>query len=163
MHLWPSLPISTCWRWKETSARVRKEEGTQGAVAIVRRKKRPRLCISRLRSNEFYSTESGRIETERFGGTHHEILGMHLVRIKIRERKGQSVRIIQKRRTSWAKSLRAQFWGTNTWGNLTSAHKRGRTSFVHDFGLFVTVRLLGETPAVLLLHFLCSKHGYSFE
>ena len=81
MHLWPSLPISTCWRWKETSARVRKEEGTQGAGAIVRRKKRPRLCISRLRSNEFYSTESGRIGIERFGGTHHEILGMHLVRI----------------------------------------------------------------------------------
>ena len=26
-----------------------------------------------------------------------------------------------KRRTSWAKSLRAQFWGTNTWGNLTTS------------------------------------------
>ena len=96
MHLWPSLPISTWWRWKETSVRVRKEEGTQGAVAIMRKKKRPRLCIWRLRSNEFFSTESWRIGIERFGGTHHEILGMHLVRIKIRERKGQSEWIIQK-------------------------------------------------------------------
>ena len=44
-----------------------------------------------------------------------------------------------------------------------SANKRGRTSFVHDFDLFVTVRLLGETPAVLLLDMLCSKQRYSFE
>ena len=29
--------------------------------------------------------------------------------------------------------------------------------FVHDFDLFVTVRLLDEMPAVLLLHLLCSK------
>ena len=35
--------------------------------------------------------------------------------------------------------------------------------YVHDFDLFVTVQLLDETPAVLLLHILCSKHGYSFE
>ena len=44
-----------------------------------------------------------------------------------------------------------------------SADKRGRTSFVRDFDLFVTVRFLDETPAVLLLHLLRSKHGYSFE
>ena len=60
-------------------------------------KKSPRLCISRRRSNEFYSTESWKIGIERFGGTHHEILGMHLVRNKFRERKGQSGRIIPKR------------------------------------------------------------------
>ena len=35
--------------------------------------------------------------------------------------------------------------------------------FVHGFDLFVTVQLLVETPAVLLLDFLCSKHGCSFE
>ena len=83
-------------------------------------KKDPRLCISRLRSNEFYSTESWRIGIERFR-THHEILRMHLVQDWIRERKKQSGGIIQKGWTSWAKSLRAQFGGTTTWGNLTTS------------------------------------------
>ena len=72
-----------------------RNEGTQGAVAILREKKKsPRLCISKFRSNEFYSTESKRIGIERFGGTHHEILRMHLVRTKFGERKGQSGGII---------------------------------------------------------------------
>ena len=44
-----------------------------------------------------------------------------------------------------------------------SVNKRVSTSFVHDVDLFVTVRLLDETPAVLLLHQLFSKHGYSDE
>ena len=35
--------------------------------------------------------------------------------------------------------------------------------FVHDFDLFVTVRLLDETPAVLLPCMLCSKQGFPFE
>ena len=35
--------------------------------------------------------------------------------------------------------------------------------FVRDFGLFVTVRLLDETPSVPSLRMLCSKNGYSFE
>ena len=42
---------------KGNPARVRKEEGTQGSVAILTEKS-PKLCISRLRSNEFYSSES---------------------------------------------------------------------------------------------------------
>ena len=45
---------------KGNPALVRKEEGTQASVAVLKKKKkkRPRLCISRVRSNEFYSTES---------------------------------------------------------------------------------------------------------
>ena len=35
--------------------------------------------------------------------------------------------------------------------------------FARDFDVFITVRLLDETPAVLLLHILCSRHGYSLE
>ena len=78
------------------SARSRKE-GTQGSVAILKEKEeRPRLCVSRLGSNEFYSTERWRIGMERFGGTHQKILRMHLVQNWIRERKRQSGGIIQK-------------------------------------------------------------------
>ena len=35
--------------------------------------------------------------------------------------------------------------------------------FGHDLGLFVTVQLLEETPAVLSLGKLCSEHGYFYE
>ena len=34
---------------------------------------------------------------------------------------------------------------------------------VQDLGLFVTVQLFDETPAVLPLGKLCEDHGYSFE
>ena len=56
---------------------------------LLWKKERPRLCISRLRSNESYSTEL-------FGGTHQKILRMHLAQNWIRERKRQSGGIIQK-------------------------------------------------------------------
>ena len=58
-----------------SSSRSRKE-GVQGAVAILRRK-RVQGCVSQnsLRYHEFYSTETKRIGIERFGGTHHEVLG----------------------------------------------------------------------------------------
>ena len=35
--------------------------------------------------------------------------------------------------------------------------------FVHDLDLFVTVRFLEDTLAVLSLCMLCSKHGCPFE
>ena len=35
--------------------------------------------------------------------------------------------------------------------------------FVHDLDLFATVQLLDQTPAILLLHQLGSKRGYSCE
>ena len=35
--------------------------------------------------------------------------------------------------------------------------------FVHDLGLFVTVQLLEDTPAVLSRGKLCEDHGYSYQ
>ena len=35
--------------------------------------------------------------------------------------------------------------------------------YVHDLDLFVSVQLLDETPAILLLHKLCSKRRNSYE
>ena len=40
---------------------------------------------------------------------------------------------------------------------------RRNTLYVHDLGLFVTVQVLDETPAVLSLGKLCEDHGYSYE
>ena len=45
----------------------------------------------------------------------------------------------------------------------SSANNEQAEVFVHDLDLFVTVQLLDDTPAILLLHKLCSKRGYSYE
>ena len=35
--------------------------------------------------------------------------------------------------------------------------------FLHDLGVFITVQLFAETPAVLSLGKLCEEHGHSYE
>ena len=211
MHLWHSLLISTCWWWEVTSARGREKKVLKEQL-LFWRKKRPRLCISKLRSNEFYSAESWRIGIERFGGTHLKFSGCNWYKIEFGKGKGQPGGSIQKgeprgqnpcapgfeewtleeiarqadcdSKVAWnLERKKAQCCareilssdrietlreGPKTvsryWPRLgKSANNRGRTSFVRDFDLFVTVRLLDETPAVLLLHILCSKHRYPFE
>ena len=91
MHSWLSLLKTTCWCWEVNSARGREKKVLKDKLLFWERRKRPRLCISRLRSNEFYPTESWRIGIERFGGTHQKILRMHLVQNWIRERKWQFI------------------------------------------------------------------------
>ena len=62
-----------------TPARGRRRRYSRNSCYYEKEKRGPRLCISKFRSNEFYSTESWRIGIERSGGTHHEILSVHLV------------------------------------------------------------------------------------
>ena len=54
MHLWHQLPISTCWWWEETESELEKGRYLRSSC-YSEGKKGPRLCISKLRSNEFYS------------------------------------------------------------------------------------------------------------
>ena len=63
-------------------------------ISCYSERKSPRLCNPRLRSNEFYSTESWRIGIERFGGTHQKFSGCTWYKKSVR--KGQSGGIIQK-------------------------------------------------------------------
>ena len=58
---------------EEKPSKRSKRESTQGAVAILKQRS-PRLCISKFRSEEVYSTETWASQIERFGGTHHKIL-----------------------------------------------------------------------------------------
>ena len=73
------MAIIACIDREKPSKKSRKES-TQGAVAILRGKKGPSLCISKFRSKEVYSAESWANEIERFGGTHHKIFKTRLVR-----------------------------------------------------------------------------------
>ena len=56
---------------EETPSKKSKKEGTKGAVAILKEKKKgPRLCVSKIfRSKEVCSAESWANEIGRFGGT----------------------------------------------------------------------------------------------
>ena len=188
-----------------------RKEGTQGTVAFL---KKNTSKVVHLKTQIQWILFCGKLENWDWTLRRDtpETLRMQLVQNWIRERKRATWRQYPKRWTSWVKSLRARFWGVNTWGNRTtsrlwqqgsvefgekkaqccareiwssdrketlregpktvsrhwprlgkSANNRGRTSFVRDFDLFVTVRLLDETPAVLLLHILCSSHRYPVE
>ena len=59
-------------------------------------KKSPRLCMSKLRSIEFYSTESWRIGIGRCGGTHHEIQDALSAKLKFGKEKDNLEALSQK-------------------------------------------------------------------
>ena len=81
--------------------RSRGKRVLQGAVANLRQKNGPRLCVSKFRSKEVYSAESWANEIGRFGGTHHKILRTHLVRnSNSGEKRAISGPYPKKRRTS---------------------------------------------------------------
>ena len=85
---------------EEKPSKRSKRESTQGAVAILRQKKSPRLGISKFRSKEVYSTKIWASEIARFGGTHHKIPMTHLVRNSNSGKKRAIQRLNLKRRTS---------------------------------------------------------------
>ena len=91
---------------EEKPSKRSKSESAQGAVAILNKKKGPRLCISKFRSKEVYSAESWANEIERFGGARHKIPRTHLVRSSHSGKKRTISRRYPKRRTSCSKSLR---------------------------------------------------------
>ena len=108
MHLWYSLPISTCWWWEVTSARGRRKESTQGAVATTEGNKESKVVY--LKTQIQWILFHGKMEnwdwTLRQAHT-MKFLGCVRHETKVRERKGESGRNYPKRWTSWAKSLRA--------------------------------------------------------
>ena len=109
---------------KKTSARSKSRRYSR-ISCYSERKKRQRLCISKLRSNEFYSSESWRIGIERFGGTHLKFSGCTWYETQFGKENGNL-------EASWAKSLRARFWGITTWGNLTTSRLSQQSSV--EFG-----------------------------
>ena len=73
---------------RKPSARSRSRYSRFSCYSDRKTKKRPRLCISRLRSNEFCSAESWRIGIERFGGTHLKFSGCTWYKIEFGKEKG---------------------------------------------------------------------------
>ena len=104
------------------------------------RKTSQRLCISRLGSNEFYSTESWRIGIERFCGTHQKILGVHLVQNWIRD--------YPKKVNLMSEILARPVLRRNTWGNLTTSRLYQQSSV--EFGEKLC-KLKAEDTYVLFL------------
>ena len=93
---------------RENPARGRKE-GTQGSVAILKEKTSKVVYLkTQIQWILFYGKLENWDWTLRRDTP--EILRMHLVQNRIRERQGQSGGIVQKGWTSWATTLRTQFW-----------------------------------------------------
>ena len=88
MHSWLSLLVSTWW-WEETQGEAEKK--VLKDQLLFWEGKRPRLCIRRFWSKEFYSTESWRIGIWTLRRDTPEILRMHLVQSWIFEKKGNLV------------------------------------------------------------------------
>ena len=129
-HLWRSLPVSTCWWWEETQREV-EEEGTQGAVAILK-KENVQGCVSPdsdpmnsiLRKVEELGLNASAAHTRKFSGC---------TWCKTEFGKERHLEALsQKVWTSWAKSLRAQFLRRNTWWNLTTSRLYQQSSV--EFG-----------------------------
>ena len=113
MHLWLSLPISTCWWWEVTSARGREKKVLKEQSLSWKKK---------LRSNDFYSTESWRngIWTLRRDTPWHS-QDTSGTKLKIWEKKkGQSGGINQKCEPHERNPCASGF-EDNTWGNLTTS------------------------------------------
>ena len=102
MHLWMSLRMSTSWWWKET--KVLKDQ------LLFWKKKTSKVVYlkTQIQSILFYGRLKNWDWTLRRDTP--EILRMHLVQNLNSGKKRTLWWYNPKRRTSWAKSLRAQFW-----------------------------------------------------
>ena len=128
MHIWLSLPVSTCWWWEETQQEVEKKVLI---CCFSERKKRPRLCVFRLRSNEFFPL---RVEKLGLGASAGDIWNSQdALGTKLNSGNKKAIWVHYPTKwTSRAKSLRAGFWGTTTWGNLTTSRLYQQSSV--EFG-----------------------------
>ena len=112
---------------RENPARGR-EEGTQGAVAILRREKRSKVSYLKTQIQWILFYENVKNCDWTLRRDTPEILRMHF---------------------SWAKVLGARFWGTTTWGNLTTSRLYQQSSA--EFGEKICKFKPNITPRFFLL------------
>ena len=93
-------------------------------------KKSPRLCISGLRSNEFYSTESWRIGIERFGGAPEN--SQDAPGTKLNSGEKGNLEALSKKVNLMSEILARPVLRRNTWGNLTTSRLYQQSSV--EFG-----------------------------
>ena len=110
MHVWHSLPISTCWWWEVTSARGRERKVPKEQLLFWGGKK-VHGCVSQ-NSDPMNSVlrKAGEFGLNASTGHTMKFWRCTWYKITIRESKRTIWRHYPKRWTSWAKSLRAQFW-----------------------------------------------------
>ena len=141
-----------------------RKEGTQGSVAILRTMKFSGCIWYELK----FGKEKGNLEAlSQKVNFISEILARPVLRNNTwgnlttsRLWQQSSVEFGEKHAQCWAREVCGE--GPETIWRYMQINEDARV-FVHDFDLFVTVRVLDETPAVPSLHLLSSKHGYSFD
>ena len=118
---------------RATSSRGR-DEDTPGSVAILNEKKKVQGCVS-LDSDPMNSVQRKAEELGLNASTGHTWNSQDAPGAKLISGTKKGIwRHYSKRWTSWAKSLRAQFGGTTTWGNLTTSrlYQQSSVDFVEE-------------------------------
>ena len=118
MHSWLSLPMTTSWWWEQPQREVEKKVLKDQLLFWKKKKSKVVNVKIQIQWILFHGKLKNWDWTRRADTT--EILRMHLGQNWIREKKA-IWRHYPKRWTSWAKSLRACFWGITTWGDLTTS------------------------------------------
>ena len=103
---------------REKPSKKSKKESTQGAVAILKEKKVQGCASQNSDPKKSIMRKAGQKRLSASAGHTIKFSGRTWYQIQMRERKRTIPGRYPKRWTSWAKSLRAQVWGKNTWGNL---------------------------------------------
>ena len=128
MHSWLSLPIS--W-WEETQREVEKKV-PKDQLLFWMKEKNVQGCVSQ-NSDPMNSILRKVGELGLNASARHIWNSQDASGTKQNSGKKKAIwRHYPKRRTSWAKSLRAWFWGTTTWGNLTTSRLYQQSSV--EFG-----------------------------
>ena len=108
---------------RATSARGR-EEGTWGAVAILKKKKKTSKIVVYLKTQIHWILVYWKLKKmglNASAGHTMKFSGCTWYKIEFGKEKRAIWRHCPFKWTSWSKSLRTQFWGTTTWGNLTTS------------------------------------------
>ena len=126
MHSWL---LSTSWRWEETQPEVEKKVLKDQFLFW----KKVQGCVSQD-SDPMNSIQRKVEELGLNASAGHTWNSQDALGTKLSSGKKKAIwRHYPKRWTSWAKSLRAQFWGTTTWRNLTTSRLYQQSGV--DFGV----------------------------
>ena len=110
MHSWLSLPFSTSLWWEHPQREVEKTV-LKDQLLFLKKKKDPMNSVLRKAEELGLNASAG-----------HTWNSQDAADTKLNSGKKKAIwRDYPKRWTSWAKSLRAQFGGTTTWGNHTTS------------------------------------------
>ena len=120
MRLWHAFPISTCWWWEVTSARGREKKVLKEQLLFWGKKESKVVYLkTQIQWILFY----GKLEKWNWTlrpDTPWNSWDAPATKPKFGKEKS-NLEVLSQKVNVMSESLRARFWGMNTWGNLTTS------------------------------------------